>query len=271
MKLGLVQMPVTQDKTENLRCACRHVEQLSEQGAELIMLPEMFLCPYSNDCFPIYAEPRCGGAWRALSQMAKSNHVYLVAGSIPEQDGSALYNTSFVFGPDGSQIGRHRKLHLFDIDVAGGQKFCESQTFTAGETITVFDTVYGKLGLCICFDMRFPELSRIMALSGAQMILAPAAFNMTTGPAHWELMLRQRAVDNQLFTAACAPARDEHGVYVSYGNSMVCSPWGTVLCRADAKAIDLICDVDFSENERIRTQLPLLRARRTDLYQLTAR
>ena len=188
---------------------------------------------------------------------------------MPEADGERIYNTSFVFDPAGRQAAFHRKMHLFDIDVKGGQRFMESETFTAGDSVTVFDTPFGKLGLCICFDLRFPELARCMALAGARAIVTPAAFNMTTGPAHWELLFRQRAVDNQLFTLGVAPARDEQGPYVSYGNTILCSPWGEVLARAGSAPALLLADVDLNQNESIRAQLPLLSARRTDVYRLS--
>lgn len=266
MKIALVQMPVVAEKEKNLETARYYLRQAAERGADLAVLPEMFCCPYSNTSFRDNAEPAGGMIWSAMSQAAKEFGLWLAAGSMPEQDGERLYNTCFVFDPQGRQIARHRKMHLFDICVKGGQRFMESETFTAGDDVTVFDTPFGKLGLCICFDMRFPELSRLMTLQGAQAVLAPAAFNMTTGPLHWELLFRQRAVDNQLFTVGVAPARDPDGCYVSYGNSIACSPWGKVLCRADAAPELLIAELDFAENEAVREQLPLLSARRTDVY-----
>lgn len=268
MKLGIVQMKVTNKVDENLETARRNVSMLANNGAELIVLPEMFCCPYRNDSFVCNAEEVHGHIWQCMAESAKQNSVYLVAGSMPERDGEKLYNTSFVFSPKGEQIARHRKMHLFDIDVKGGQRFCESDTFSAGRDITVFDTPYGKVGLCICFDMRFPELARILALRGAQMILVPAAFNMTTGPAHWELMLRSRAVDNQVFVAGIAPARDDNASYVSYGHSMVVSPWGEQIVSADEAADSFVIELDFKEVDRIRCELPLLSARRTDIYEL---
>jgi predicted amidohydrolase len=235
-------------------------------GAEMAILPEMFNCPYSNAFFSRYAEPRGGPTWQAMSACARENRILLVAGTFPEVDGGKIYNTSFVFDRQGEQIARHRKMHLFDIDIVGGQRFFESETFSPGGEITVFETGFGKFGLCVCFDIRFPELCRLMALEGARAIIAPGAFNMTTGPAHWELVFRQRAVDNQLFTVGVSPARDENGEYVSYGNSLVCSPWGEVLYRAGAEETTLLAEIDLSLNERIREQLPLLSAMRTDIY-----
>lgn len=227
----------------------------------------MFCCPYSNRFFRTYGEPAGGEAWTALSQMAREHHIYLVGGSIPELEEDRVYNTCFVFDREGRQIARHRKAHLFDIDVEGGQRFQESEVLSPGDQITVFDTEFGTMGLCICFDFRFQELAKAMGDRGAQLIVVPAAFNMTTGPAHWELMFRQRAVDNQLFTLGTAPARNEAEEYVSYGNSILVDPWGTVLARAGAGEELLIADVDFARNQSIRQQLPIRAARRNDLYE----
>lgn len=268
LKLAMIQAPVTHDKTANVERACAKVAEAARMGADIAVLPEMFSCPYSNAFFPAYAEPNEGYTWQVMSECARQNGVILVAGSIPELDGERLYNTSFVFDRRGEQIARHRKVHLFDIDVVGGQRFFESETLSPGMEATVFETEFGIMGLCICFDMRFPELSRLMALKGAQAIIAPANFNMTTGPAHWELLFRQRAVDNQLFTIGVSAARDEKGVYVSYGNTIVCSPWGEVLYRAGAEETTILAEIDLSLNTSIRAQLPLLSALRKDLYEL---
>ena len=269
MRTALIQMPVTADKAENLTVARDYVRRAADGGAQLAVLPEMFCCLYTNEAFRANAEPVGGPVHRAMAGLARETGLWLVAGSMPEADGERIYNTSFVFDPAGRQAAFHRKMHLFDIDVKGGQRFMESETFTAGDSVTVFDTPFGKLGLCICFDLRFPELARCMALAGARAIVTPAAFNMTTGPAHWELLFRQRAVDNQLFTLGVAPSRDEQGPYVSYGNTILCSPWGEVLARAGSAPALLLADVDLDQNESIRAQLPLLSARRTDVYRLS--
>lgn len=267
MKIAAIQMPVGMDKRENLRTAAEFVRRAAEQGARIAVLPEMFFCPYTNEYFPRYAEEQGGPAFEAMAGMARQNSLTLVAGSMPERDGGRLYNTGFVFDPQGQVIARHRKVHLFDINVQGGQRFCESDVFTPGEDVTVFEADGHRFGLCICFDIRFPELFRRMALKGAEAIFVPAAFNMTTGPMHWELSFRMRAVDNQLFTVGAAPARDEQGCYVSYAHSIVCSPWGKVLAQAGTDPELLVAELDLSENERVRAQLPLLSARRPDVYE----
>ena len=266
VKIGLVQMAVGVDKEENLNRACGEVANMARQGAQMVVLPEMFLCPYDNKCFPKYGEEVGGEAWLRMSAAARENGVYLVGGSIPEKENGKIYNTCFVFGRDGRQLGRHRKMHLFDIDVKGGQRFMESEVLTAGDEVTVVDTQWGKVGVCICFDMRFPELARRMTLDGARLLVVPAAFNMTTGPRHWELMFRQRAVDNQVFTVGVAPARDVDGGYVSYGNSMAVSPWGDVVYRAGAEPVSQVVELDMRLVDEVREQLPLLSARRVDVY-----
>ena len=266
MKLAQIQMHVTADKAANLR----HAEDLlrSVRGADMAILPEMFCCPSDNACFRAYGEPKGGPAYQMLSRTARELNLWLVGGSLPELDGDKIYNTAYVFDPTGTCVARHRKMHLFDIDVQGGQSFRESATLSPGNDITLFDTPYGRIGLCICFDLRFEELCRLMALEGARVLLAPAAFNMTTGPAHWELLLRQRAVDNQCFTVGAAPARDEAASYVAWGHSLVCDPWGTVLHECGSGEETAVIDLDLSRVDAVRQQLPILSARRTDIYDI---
>jgi len=266
---ALCQTPAVKSKSDSLETAIRYVENAAIQGAKLVVLPEMFCCPYQNDAFSPNAEPAGGTIWRALSGVAKACEVTLVGGSFPELgDDGRIYNTCFVFDERGEQIARHRKVHLFDIDIPGGQRFKESDTLAAGNEITTFDTPWGKLGAMICFDVRFPELARLMALGGAKAIIVPAAFNMTTGPAHWELLMRARAVDNFTHILACAPARGESTGYVSYANSLVVSPWGKTIARLDTKPDILHAQLDIGEVACAQQQIPVFTARRTDLYDI---
>lgn len=201
-QLGICQMHVTADKAENLRHAGELIRQAAAQGAKVVTLPEMFNCPYENACFPRYGEPAGGESWQFLSGIAKELGVYLIGGSVPELEGGKIYNTSYIFSPEGKELARHRKVHLFDIDVPGGQRFMESDTLTAGDSFTVIDTEYGKIGVAICFDIRFSDFFRVMGDMGAQLIVIPAAFNMTTGPIHWDLAFRMRPWT----TSASSPA-----------------------------------------------------------------
>lgn len=268
MRTALIQIGARREKEESLRLAEHYIIKAKAEGADIAVLPEMFNCPYATENFPVYAEPAGGPSWSAMARAARESGLYLVAGTMPERDEEGhIYNTSYVFDPKGRPIARHRKMHLFDIDVKGGQSFKESDTLTAGDDVTVFDTPFGRFGLEICYDIRFPELSRLMELAGARMIFVPAAFNMTTGPAHWELSFRARALDNQVFMAGCSQARQEGG-YISYGHSIVTSPWGDVVAQMDEKEGMLVVDIDLGRVDAVRQQLPFLKQRRTDIYTL---
>lgn len=266
---ALCQTPPPTGKEESLGYAVGYITKAAEQGAELVILPEMFCCPYNTAAFPENAEPVQGRIWQALSDAARTNQVILVGGSFPEMDESGrIYNSCFVFDKNGGQLARHRKVHLFDIEIPGGQCFKESHTLTGGNELTLFDTPAGRVGAMICFDVRFPEFARLTALEGAGAIVIPAAFNMTTGPAHWELLMKARAVDNFTYILACAPARGSGEGYVSYANSLVVSPWGETVARLDDKPDILYCELDFARVAELRLQVPVLTARRTDLYTL---
>lgn len=269
LKIAQCQLPVPADKTETLALVERSVREVVPEKVDLVALPEMFCCPYKTENFPLYAEEEGGQMWESCSQLARRYNLYLSAGSMPERDESgSVYNTAFVFDRNGRQIAKHRKMHLFDIDVKGGQRFRESETLSAGNTITTFETEFGTFGLCICYDFRFPELGRLMALRGANLILVPAAFNMTTGPAHWETMFRSQALNNQVFAVGTAPAREEGACYVSWGHSIITDPWGRVVSQMEEKAGVLVTKLDLSFVQEVRDQLPLLRHRRTDVYTL---
>ena len=269
MKVAAIQMPTVEDKTENIRTAGKYIEKIKTESPDFVVLPEMFCCPYQTQNFPVYAEEEGGPVWQQLSEYAKQYGIYLIGGSMPEKDAEGkVYNTSYIFDRQGKQIGKHRKVHLFDIDVTGGQTFKESDTLTAGDHDTVFDTEFGRMGVMLCFDIRFPELARMMVNDGAKAILVPAAFNMTTGPAHWELSFRTRALDNQIYMIGCAPMRDESAGYISWGHSIVTDPWGRVIDMLDEKEGVLLTELDLDYEEQVREELPLLKSRRKDMYRL---
>lgn len=267
IRIGQIQMHITDDKKANIQKADRLIDEVVKQGADIVVLPEMFNCPYTSSSFPKYAETEGGDTYQFLSEKAREKDIYLFGGSIPEKTiDNKIYNTCYVFNRTGNKIGKHRKTHLFDINIKGGQVFRESDTLSPGNDATVVETEFCKMGVMICYDIRFPEFARMMSLKGAKVIIVPGAFNMTTGPAHWEMLFRTRAVDNQVFTVGTSPARDEHGVYVSYANSIVVSPWGTVLNRLDGEETVCVTEIDLDDVDSIRQQLPVLEQRRTDLY-----
>ena len=255
MRVLAVQKKTLGTPAENLERVRRMLEDAA--ALDVIVLPEIFTCPYDNSCFPVFAQEEGGEVCRELSKIAGEHHAWLVGGSVPEREGDRIYNTSYVYDREGCLITKHRKIHLFDIDVPGGQYFKESDVLSPGEQVTVFDTEFGKMGVCICFDIRFPELFLEMRKMGVTMVFVPAAFNMTTGPAHWEVLFRSRAMDQQIYMLGCSPARDETASYVAYGHSILTDPWGRVVRELDEKEGVLSMDVDLSYAEAVRQQIPL--------------
>ena len=266
IKIAVCQIRTELDKAITMAKAELMVSKAANNGADIVVLPEMFNCPYDKNYFKPFAKAENGESIAAMSAWARANEVILVGGSIPEAAGDKLYNTCFVFDENGEIIARHRKAHLFDVDIEGGIRFKESNNFTPGNEITVFDTKFGKMGVMVCFDIRFPELSRAMANRGAQVIFCPAQFNMTTGPKHWELSVRARAMDNELFFVGASAARYEGFNYECWGHSTVVSPFGMVLASCDEKEQILYCDIDLSEVESTRKQLPTFLHLREELY-----
>ena len=299
LKVGLVQLRVETDKAANISAAVAAVSSAASQGARLVVLPEMWNCPYSNSSFGPYSEqlPEVGTSLatiqkqfgsspslRAMASLARDKGLWLVAGSIPEKAplgrGEAphpksgldfhLYNTALVFSPEGQLVAKHRKAHLFDIDVPGRVTFRESDTLSAGKDATTFSTPFGTVGLGICYDIRFPELAALMSARGARMLIYPGAFNTTTGPLHWELLSRARAVDNQAWVITCSPARaaDPKAPYQAWGHSSMLSPWGRVAATTGHEPDLVIAEIDLAETDEIRRMIPVATQKRKDIYKL---
>lgn len=269
LSLCICQMQVTNDKNKNLIKAGEMIAAGATAGAEMIILPEVFNSPYQVELFPQYAEPFPGPSTDFLAAAACKYGVCIVGGSIIERDNNGrLYNSCFIFNEKGELVGRHRKVHLFDIDIPGQIIFRESATLTAGKNITIIRYKSRKIAIMICYDCRFPELARAAAMEGAELIVIPAAFNTTTGPAHWEMLMRCRAVDNQLFLVAASPARNPAASYQAWGHSLAVDPWGNILKEAGEDEEILYVRLDFSQLEDVRQELPLLQQRRQDLYRL---
>ncbi|OQD82513.1 hypothetical protein PENANT_c021G07527 [Penicillium antarcticum] len=277
LKLALVQLASGADKAVNLSHARSKVLEAAKAGARLIVLPECFNSPYGTSFFPKYAETlhpspptqEQSPSFHALSAIAIEANAYLVGGSIPELEPSTkkYYNTSLVFSPTGALIGTHRKTHLFDIDIPGKIQFKESDVLSPGNQLTIIDLPdYGKIGLAICYDIRFPEAAMIAARKGAFLLVYPGAFNTTTGPLHWSLLGRARAVDNQSYVALCSPARDLDASYHAYGHSLVADPSANILSEAEEKETIVYADLTNEAVTNIRGNIPIYTQRRFDLY-----
>jgi omega-amidase len=263
--LGLVQLKVSSIKSENLKRASALVKKAVEKGCKLVCLPECFNSPYGTQFFQKYAEDLKGETTTALSKMALENDVYLIGGSFPELRGTKLYNTCTVWDRNGSMIGIHRKIHLFDIDMPG-MVFKESDTLSPGNEMTIIDTEYGKIGLGICYDMRFPELAMIASRKGCMAMIYPGAFNTTTGPLHWELLQRARAIDNQIYVAACSPARDLEAGYQAWGHSTIVDPMANIIATCQEDEAIVVGEIDSDLLTKARSSIPVSSQRRFDVY-----
>lgn len=261
------------NKTENIQRACDSIRStVKEHSPRIVALPECFNSPYGTKYFDEYAESiPTGETSRSLSEVAKELGVYVVGGTIPERlienDVAKLYNTCTVWSPSGSLVATYRKIHLFDIDVKGGIRFKESDVLSPGNSFTVIDVDNVKIGLGICYDMRFEELARIYRNKGCEILLYPGAFNMTTGPLHWELLARSRANDNQLYVATISPARDVNAGYVAWGHSMIVDPWGKIVESAAEDEGVVFAELNLDLVSQVRQQIPVGFQRRHDLYE----
>lgn len=265
------------DKSANLSNARDKVLEAAKNGAQIIVLPECFNSPYGCDYFPEYAETvlpspptkEQSPSFHALSAMAIESKAYLIGGSIPELDPNTkkYYNTSLTFSPKGELLATHRKIHLFDISIPGKITFRESDVLSPGNDITTVDMPpYGKVGIAICYDIRFPELAMIAARKGCFALFYPGAFNTTTGPLHWKLQGQARALDNQLYVALCSPARDMNASYHAWGHTLICDPMAEVLVEAEEKETIVYAELNGDKITETRRNIPLSSQRRFDVY-----
>ncbi|XP_076310336.1 omega-amidase NIT2 isoform X1 [Tachypleus tridentatus] len=267
-RLALIQLAVGTNKQNNLQRAACLIAEASKQGAKIICLPEGFNSPYGVEYFEKYQESIPGETSKMLEKAAKENDVYIIGGSFPELDSGKLYNTSLSYGPDGRLLGKHRKVHLFDIDIPGRITIRESDAMNPGNSLTVIHTDLCKIGVGICYDIRFAAMAMAYAKRGCQLLVYPGAFNMTTGPAHWELLQQARALDNQVYVASISPARDENHSYIIWGHSTVVNPWGKVIATCDHTEQLVYADIDLNYLNDVRQQIPLTKQKRDDLYSL---
>lgn len=265
-KIALCQMLPAIDKEESMSRFAVMAKEAAENGAEVLAFPEMWPCPYVTKYIDSSKEPEGGTLYTFMSDTAKELGVYIIGGSMPEEEEGKIYNTSFIFDRRGALIGKHRKAHMFDIDVPGGITFFESDFITPGDKSTVVETEFGKIGVAVCFDIRFAELFRKMSLEGADLVVLPGVFNLTTGPAHWEITTRMRAIDNQIYFAGVQAARDPELDFKAWGHSIAADPWGEILASADENPQILYAEVDTDRVKEVRRQLPIMSGLRPELY-----
>jgi predicted amidohydrolase len=267
MRAAAVQLNSSADKDRNLEVAERLVADAARDGAELVVLPEKWNLLGEAEVLLEGAEPIDGPTIQAASEWALRHGVDLVAGSIAERVEGAerLFNTSALITRDGEVAATYRKIHMFDVEV-GGVTYRESAHEQPGDEIVTAEAAGAEIGLTVCYDLRFPELYRILAVRGARVITVPSAFTMATGRDHWTVLVRARAIENQAFVVAAGQhGRHDDGTE-THGRSMVIDPWGLVLAQAPDGEGLAVADLDFARMDEIRDRLPALRHRRPDVY-----
>jgi predicted amidohydrolase len=265
LRAAAVQLNSTDDKDRNLTAAESLVRAAVAAGAELVALPEKWNLLASGEHLLAGAEPLDGPSLTAARSWARELGIHLLAGSISERGADKAFNTSVLIGPDGADLATYRKIHMFDVDV-GGVAYRESAYEDAGEEIVVADDAPVPLGLTVCYDLRFPELYRILAVRGARLITVPSAFTAATGRDHWEVLLRARAVENQLFVLAPNQVGEAPPHFHSHGRSAIVDPWGVVLATAPDEECFVAAELDFTVQARVREALPSLANRKPAAY-----
>jgi predicted amidohydrolase len=266
--VAAIQMSSGSDKEKNLRLAADLVAEAARKGARLVALPELFSWQGSSREMPRGCEPIPGPTSQHMTELAARLKIFLLCGSILEKNprGPRPFNTSVLINPAGRITGMYRKLHLFKVRLPNGTVINEGAAYTAGTGIVTAPTPVGRLGFSICYDLRFPELYRVLVDRGASIIAVPSSFTSTTGKDHWEVLLRSRAIENQVYIVAPNQhGKDPQGIR-RYGHSMIVDPWGNILAsHGDGNGV-ISAEIDLSSLKQVRKNQPCLRQRRKDLF-----
>ena len=264
---AVIQMSSTPDKKENKEAAEALIREAASAGADLVALPELWSCHGLDEAYRENAEPIPGPTTEFLGDLARELNVYLLGGSILEGEPGAerLSNTSTFFDPSGEMTAVYRKIHLFDVKVSD-KEYLESANIAPGDEVVTSKAGAATLGLSVCYDVRFPELYRLLTLRGAEILAVPAAFTLQTGKDHWEILLRARAVENQAFVVAPAQWGRKADGRLTYGRSMIVDPWGTVLATCPDRDGYALATLDLDYLDSFRTEFPALANRRPETY-----
>lgn len=268
VRIGIGQLNTRDDVSANLKVIERMVAQCADDGADLVAFPECSTY-LSSSGLEVVAQDLDGEIITTFRELAKKHRVYIHNGSFIEKNssGEKSYNTTVLIDSTGEIVATYRKIHLFDMVLDAQRTYQESKRYDRGEEIVVAGTDIGDFGLSICYDLRFPELYRALTLSGARLIFVPAAFTLYTGKDHWEALLRARAIENQVFIVAPGQYGERPGGNLSYGNSMVIDPWGTVIARSTDRVDTIMADIKWDYQDQVRKSLPSL-TNRVDMDQL---
>ncbi len=270
MRLTIVQMDTGSDYDENIKKIDKFVKIAAESGSDFVVFPETmeYIGPdiYKN------AIEITGSFTEKISSLASRYNIYIYCGSVTEKricGKTHLYNTSIIFNRNGKLFAEYSKMHMFDVKVKGGPSFRESDVITPGSEIVLADTEYGRIGMSICYDIRFPEQFRIMEEMGAEIIFVPANFNDVTGKMHWKTLIQARAIENECFIAACDETGEKYNG-MSHGNSMIIDPYGRIISCLDKEEGIITSDIDLDMVKKARSEIPSVDNRRNDIYSLSS-
>jgi deaminated glutathione amidase len=267
--LGIIQLDSQNDKGKNLEKICAYIDEAAARGARMVALPEVANLIGDNVGSGGGAETIPGYSTEILGAKAREHGIYVHCGSLREEipGDTRSYNTTAMLDPEGRVIATYRKLHTFDVTLPDGTIANESARIRPGKDIVTVDTDLGRLGFSICYDIRFPELYRLLALQGARVIFTPANFTVPTGKDHWEPILRTRAIENGCYIVAPAQIGTKPR-FTAFGSSLVVDPWGTIIARSREEPGVTMAEIDLDFQDKIRGQIPSLRNRRSDVYDL---
>ena len=259
VRVAALQMVSTPDVARNLAEARRLIAEAAGDGAELVLLPEYFcfMGHHETDKLALAEAYRDGPIQRFLAEAASRHGIWVIGGTLPLKapEPDRVLNTTLVFDPSGREAARYDKIHLFNFE-KGSDSFDEARTIRPGDTVVTFDAPFGRVGLSVCYDLRFPELYRRMG--DCALIVVPSAFTYTTGRAHWETLLRARAVENQCYVLAAAQGGEHEGGRRTYGHSMLVDPWGEIVSTLTIGEGVVVGDLDYARIEDVRARLPAL-------------
>ncbi|WP_281771949.1 nitrilase-related carbon-nitrogen hydrolase [Faecalitalea cylindroides] len=265
MKIGIIQVKVSSNIKANLSFVAKHIQSCIKEHAEIIVLNEMWNAPYDNEqiLLSYKTHDKC---YQLLQEESRKHQIIIIGGTIARKENNKIYNTCHIF-ENGKHICQYDKMHLFEVNIEGHKLYSESEVFTPGNSIKTFDTKYGRFGILVCYDIRFPEETRLLAMKQAKVIFCPAAFNESAGKAHWQPLLQTRAMENQVFIVGANPQHYVYKQFKSYGHSLICDPFGKVLIDANQNDY-IVYDIDLAMIDKIRKRMPFWKIRRKDIYDL---
>ncbi|MCF7924468.1 MAG: carbon-nitrogen hydrolase family protein [Candidatus Izimaplasma sp.] len=259
MKILVIQNSVKEKYSDNITNLNKLLSQTKSKKYDFIIFPEMFVTPYELKYFKKYKHNKNSPIFDYLKEISRKYSSYVIGGSIPEAFNNNIYNTSYIFNREGEIIAKYRKIHLFSVTYPDNTTFSEADVLSPGNKIITFDTEFGKMGIIICFDIRFPILSKKIRDKGAKIIFVPGAFNTYTGPMHWHTTFKARAIDNQIFFVGASPSYYSFGNYEPYGHSLVVDPFGKIIHELDNKEGLIEANIDLKVIDKARSSIPIIK------------